>query len=206
MASYIITTGALEALKAAGYATIIWVNSKVIHFTAIGPSQKCDASLTIQNGVFGNTILLSNSTEYNSYFENTVDFKKDISVKGKILNTNSGSSLDIKSTDNDLNMTSTRAINLYAGTQIAFNAPQVINSGNLKVDNINNNNNVLNISSASNLNLSSQTIINIDAPTINIGNANMSNTIYLNGTVINSLENWFDQFTTTNGFTTQVGI
>jgi len=76
----------------------------------------------------------------------------------------------------------------------------------ISVNNINNNNNVLNISSASNLNLSSQTIINIDAPTINIGNANMSNTIYLNGTVINSLENWFDQFTTTNGFTTQVGI
>jgi hypothetical protein len=76
----------------------------------------------------------------------------------------------------------------------------------ISVNNINNNNNVLNISSASYLNLSSQTIINIDAPTINIGNANMSNTIYLNGTVINSLENWFDQFTTTNGFTTQVGI
>jgi uncharacterized membrane protein len=77
----------------------------------------------------------------------------------------------------------------------------------ISANNINNNSgNVLNITSASNLNLSSQTIINIDAPTINIGNANMSNTIYLNGIVINSLENWFDQFTTTNGFTSQVGI
>ena len=108
------------------------------HFTAIGGSQKCEGSLTLQNGALRNTILLSNSSESKSYFGNTVDFKKDIgSVQGKILNTNSGSSLDIKATDNDLNMTSTsRAINLYAGTQIAFNAPQVINSGDFKVNNI----------------------------------------------------------------------
>jgi hypothetical protein len=74
MASYIVTKGALEALKAAGYATVIWVNSKVIHFTAIGGSQKCEASLTLQNGALGNTILLSNSSESKSYFGNTVDF------------------------------------------------------------------------------------------------------------------------------------
>ena len=137
MAAYIVTNGALEALKSAGYATVIWVNSKVLHFTAYDGSQKCDASLTLQNGALGNTILLSNQADSNSYFGNTVDFKKDISVQGKIVNTNSSSSIDIKAEKNDLNMTSTtKAINLYAGTQISFNAPSVINSGNLNVNNI----------------------------------------------------------------------
>ena len=121
---------------------IIWVNSKVSFFTAAGViytgSQKCAASLTLQNGIVGNTILLSNQTGSNSYFGNTVDFQKNITVKGSIANTNSdSSSLDIKATGNDLNMTSTTAaINLYAGTQIALNSPNVINSGDLLVDSI----------------------------------------------------------------------
>ncbi len=140
MAAYIISDGALKALENAGYATVIWVNSKVSFFTASGViyagSQKCAASLTLQNGIVGNTILLSNQTGSNSYFGNTVDFKKSISVFGTISNTGSAS-LDIKATGNDLNMTSTNAaINLYSATQIALNAPEVINSGDLKVNSL----------------------------------------------------------------------
>ena len=140
MAAYMLTTGALDALEKAGYATVIWVNSKVSFFTSVGViytgSQKCAASLTLQNGIIGNTVLLSNSTVTNSYFENTVDFKKSITVFGTISNSGSAS-LDIKATGNDLNMTSTNAaINLYSATQIALNAPNVINSGDLKVNSL----------------------------------------------------------------------
>ena len=77
----------------------------------------------------------------------------------------------------------------------------------LLANNINNNNNSeLTISSTSKLNLSSQTEININAPLINIGYNNMSSTIYLNGLVINPLDNWFNQFSSNNGYSTQTGI
>ena len=36
MAAYIISDGALSALQNAGYATVIWVNSKVNHFNSEG--------------------------------------------------------------------------------------------------------------------------------------------------------------------------
>ena len=142
MAAYMLTTGALAALEKAGYATVFWVNSKVSFFTAVGVqyvgSQKCAASLTLQNGIVGNTVLLSNNPSVNSYFENTVDFQKSsITVKGTVGNTNSSSSLDIKVTDNDLNLSSTsQAINLSAGSQIALNAPSVITSHDLNVNSI----------------------------------------------------------------------
>ena len=77
----------------------------------------------------------------------------------------------------------------------------------LLANNINNNNNSeLTISSTSKLNLSSQTEININAPLINIGYNNMSSTIYLNGLVINPLDNWFNQFSSNNGYSSQTGI
>ena len=84
----------------------------------------------------GNNVVLSNNPSVNSKFSSTVDFAKNITVFNSIGNTN-GASLDIKATDNDLNLTSTTAaINLYSATQIAFNTPQTINSGDLLVDNI----------------------------------------------------------------------
>jgi hypothetical protein len=140
MAAYIALDSSLDALQKAGYATVFWVNSKVGFFTAFGAqyagTQRCDANLTISSPL-GNNVVLSNNPSVNSHFSSTVDFEKSISVKGSIANTNASSALDIKSTSNDLNLTSTtRAINLNAGTEIAFNAPQVINSGDLKVDNI----------------------------------------------------------------------
>ena len=71
------------------------------------------------------------------FFTNQVDFKDDINIEGDILNKSSDYSLDTKATGNDLNLTSTTsAINLYAGAQIALNAPNVINSGDLLVDSI----------------------------------------------------------------------
>ena len=140
LAAYIALDKSLDALEKAGYATVIWVNSKVSFFTAVGlkyvGSQKCAASLTLQNGIDGNVVLLSNNELVNSYFENTVDFKKDITVKGSIANT-TGSALTIKATGNDLNLSSTsQAINLSAASQIALNAPSVITSNDLKVNSI----------------------------------------------------------------------
>ena len=100
-----------------------------------------------------NNIVLSNSPTVNSSFSNTVEFAKNITVFGTIANTGSAS-LDIKATGNDLNMTSTNAaINLYAGTQIALNAPSVFNSGDLKVGNLKP------IAAAGNLNIGHNNIV-----------------------------------------------
>ena len=139
MAAYIALDSSLDALKAAGYATVMWVNSKVGFFTANGLPyvgvQRCEANLTISSPL-GNNVVLTNNPTVNSKFSSTVDFAKSITVFGSIGNTNAAS-LDIKATGNDLNLTSTTAaINLYSATQIAFNSPQVINSGDLKVNSI----------------------------------------------------------------------
>ncbi len=140
LAVYMGADSLKDAVEKAGYATVIWVNSKVSFFTATGVkyigTQRCEANLTISSAL-QNNIVLSNDPNENSSFSSTVDFAKNITVFGSIANKGSAS-LDIKATGNDLNMTSTNmAINLFAGTQVAFNAPNVINSGNnLLVDSI----------------------------------------------------------------------
>ena len=129
-----------DSVSKLGYATIIWVDSKVQFFTAYGipyeGSQKCAASLTLQYPA-GNAVILSNFPDTNSYFGNTVDFNQDISVKGKIVNTDSNSSLDIKSTSADLNLSSTSAsVNIFGATEIALNAPSILAGGYLLCNDI----------------------------------------------------------------------
>jgi hypothetical protein len=143
IAAFFLTYMGADSLKDAveklGYATIAFVNSKVSFFTANGVkyigTERCEANLTISSAL-QNNIVLSNNPTVNSSFSSTVEFAKNITVFGSIANSGSAS-LDIKATGNDLNMTSTNtAINLYAGTQVALNAPNVITSGNLLVDSI----------------------------------------------------------------------
>ena len=79
---------------------------------------------------------------------------------------------------------------------------------------INNSTNTLNITASRDLNVSSGTTanitatntINLNAPLINIGNSNLSSTIYLYGIVINPLDNLFNNFSINNGFASQTGI
>ena len=137
MIAYIALDKSLDALKDAGFATVVWVNSKVSLFTAFGAeyigTQYCNGSLTIRS-VLDNVIILNNGG--NSVFKNQVDFRDDITVQGDILNRSSDYPLDITATGHDLNLTSTtRAINLSGGSQIALNAPITIISNDLKCNN-----------------------------------------------------------------------
>ena len=138
IAAYMGANTLAEALEKAAYATVAYVDGRVKLFTAFGAeyigTQYCNGSLTIRS-ILDNVVILNN--DGNSVFKNQVDFRNDITVQGDILNKSSDYALDIKATGNDLNLTSTtRAVNLQAGSRIALNAPEVINSGALKVDNI----------------------------------------------------------------------
>jgi hypothetical protein len=71
---------------------------------------------------------------------------------------------------------------------------------------INNGSNTLNLTAANTLNISSSTIINLTAPLINIGNSNQAGTVYINGLIIEPLNNLFNSFSSSNGYLSQNGI
>ena len=60
MIAYIALENSLDTLKDAGFATVVWVNSKVSLFTAYGAqyigTQYCNGSLTIRS-VLDNVII-----------------------------------------------------------------------------------------------------------------------------------------------------
>ena len=71
---------------------------------------------------------------------------------------------------------------------------------------VNNGLNTLNLTAANTLNISSSTVINLTAPLINIGNSNQAGTVYINGLIIEPLNNLFNSFSSSNGYLSQNGI
>jgi len=49
-------------------------------------------------------------------------------------------------------------------------------------------------------------VINLTAPLINIGSSAQTGTVYINGLIVEPLNNLFNSFSATNGYMTQVGI
>jgi len=136
--AYFGTTQGLQQMKDLGYATYVYVDSKCGHFVAVGLEyigyQQCKGSLKITNGV-QNTVILSNDPSGKSEFGYDVQFDNNIISKGNIINADNRSLSVISSAD--LNLSSTgEDINLSAGRQVVFNAPQTIMSNDFLANSI----------------------------------------------------------------------